>query len=111
MGKLEVQSVKFVPPEWYDNRERFEKKAKIMFDEITEFVKETRETISEQNKQISAVESRRVRDIDNTVQMLQTLRENIQTLSGRFDEFMVSHEQRHEDETGILKKIFGKVTK
>lgn len=113
--KVKVQSVRVVPPEWYDERERFEKRSNRMFDEINKFVTETRgdiEKMQGESKALSmkteflqtAVELR----LDATDEKLDKIATSLDTLSKDVGVFIKAHTEQHENEKGILKKIFGR---
>lgn len=112
MAKLEVQSVKFVPPEWYDERERFEKRGNRMFDEINKFVTETRSNIekiqgeAEMNK--LSLEASVEASSKATDEKLDKIAASLETLSKDVGVYVKAHTEQHENEKGILKKIFGR---
>ena len=113
--KVKVQSVRVVPPEWYDERERFEKRSNRMFDEINKFVTETRGDIEQMQGEVKAL-SMKTEVLATTVglrsettdEKLGKIEASIEALSKDVGVYMKAHTEQHENEKGILKKIFGR---
>jgi hypothetical protein len=112
MGKVEVQNVKFVPPEWYDERERFEKRSNRMFDEINKFVTETRGDIEQMQGEVEATKLSIEASVEASSKATDEKLDRIATSLGRLsidvETYMKAHTEQHENEKGILKKIFGR---
>ena len=110
--KVKVQSVRVVPPEWYDERERFEKRSNRMFDEINKFVTETRGDIEKMQSEAEitrmSLEASVEASSKATDEKLDKIVTSLDTLSAEVSHFIEAHHKQHENEKGILKKIFGR---
>lgn len=116
---MEVQAIKIIPESWYSDREEFENRMETMFDEISEFVNSVREDIGKHSKDIVEIQENHLEleklNIESSDSIREEIREmqkimqkDIAKLSGTVNDFITSHEAKHESEKGILKKIFGK---
>lgn len=112
MGKVEVQNVKFVPPEWYNEREKFEKRINRMFDEINKFVTETRSDIEQIQDEVEATKLSLEASVEAsskaTDEKLDRVATSLEALSKEVGVYIKAHTEQHENEKGILKKIFGR---